>query len=51
MKLTYVLKTYEGVKDIIISINTAEDTSTYKSIYKTINEYQAKYNIWIALIP
>lgn len=49
--LTYVLKTYEGVKDITISLNTAEDTTTYKSVYEIISKYQDDYNLWIAIIP
>lgn len=49
--LTYLLMPNFMVKDIIISLNSAEDYTYHKSIEKILREYQDNHNIWIALIP
>jgi|GEM_PF-3433329 len=48
--LTYVLMTYPTIKDVIISLNTADDSTTYKAIQKKLLEYQDIHDICIALI-
>lgn len=49
--LTYILMPNFMVKDVIISLNTAEDYTHHESIEKKLREYQDIHNIWIALIP
>lgn len=49
--LTYILMSYPTVKDVILSLNSAEDYTYHESIQKKLREYQDIHNIWISLIP
>lgn len=49
--LTYILMSYPTVKDVIISLNSAEDYTYHESIQKNLREYQDIHNICISLIP
>lgn len=49
--LAYILKTYFEVKELIISLNYAEDYTYQELLQKKLREYTDTYNISICLIP